>query len=150
MHYWYRMGAWFVEMLIEAEAFILITVLMAGVEGHWTAKDILVLTVAALTGLSLSGYPITTMILRLALHGRRLHAYPVLAPLLFLAHFEVLNWLLMPEGAFAPHDRFVFRVFASAVVFVVAGALSLLLGRAGQRESRDTGTADGPLGALGN
>jgi len=127
MSYGYRFSAWLVEMFAEALSFSIVAIVMSHA-GFPTVRDIAALTVAALTCFGISGYVITTLVMRLALHGRWPHRYPVIASLLFLAHFEVMN-LLVPGGLLGNRNRLVFRVIGSGVVLVVATAISLVLER---------------------
>jgi hypothetical protein len=135
MSYPYRASAWFSEMLAEAAVFTWIILVMADGSGPVTARDIGAIFVETLTFFCISGYAVTTLVMRLALQGRWLHVYPVIVPLLFLAHFEVMN-LLVPEGLMEPHNRFVFRVIGVGVVLVIAGAISLALGRSRKKGLR--------------
>jgi hypothetical protein len=132
MSYGYRFCAWLVEMLSEAIVLPFIPVVMIHVSEPITPRDIAGLTIGTLTFFCVSGYALTTLVFRLALRGRWLRVYPVIAPLLFLAHFEIMN-LLVPEGLMEPHNRFIFRVSGSGVVVVVATAISLVLERIEKR-----------------
>lgn len=118
-------------MLAEALSFSIVAIVMSHAD-YPTVRDIAALTVAALTCFGISGYVITTLVMRLALYGRWSHVYLVIAPLLFLAHFEVMN-LLVPDGLMDTHNRFVFRVIGFGVVLVVATAISLVLERVGKK-----------------
>jgi uncharacterized membrane protein len=129
MSYGYRFSAWLIEMLVDALLFSIVAIIMSHA-GYPTARDIAALTVAALTSFGVSGFAITTFVLRLALRGRGAKVYPIIAPLLFLIHFEVMN-LMVPGGLMDSQERFLFRVIGSGVVLVVATAISLLLKRTG-------------------
>jgi hypothetical protein len=111
-------------MLAEALVFDIILLVMSHVSVPITAKDIAAILIETLTFFCVSGYAVTTLVLRLALRGRWPHVYPVIAPLLFLAHFEVMN-LLVPGGLMDTYNRFVFRVIGFVGVLVVATAVSL-------------------------
>ena len=124
--YGYRFSAWLVEMLAESSAFSIVLLVMSHVSWPITARDIAAIMTETLTFFCVSGYAVSTLVMRLALHGRWSRVYPVIASLLFLVHFEVMN-LLVPDGLMDTHNRFVFRVIGSAVVLVVATAISLVL-----------------------
>ena len=134
MSYGYRFGAWLVEMLLEAAVFPLILMVMSHVSGPITTRDIAALTIETLTFFCISGYALTTLGMRLALRGRWLHVYAVTAPLLFLAHFEVMN-LLIHDDLMDTHNRVIFRVIGFGVVLVVATAISFVLERIGKKGS---------------
>ncbi len=136
--YGYRINAWFVDLAAEAAI-----VLCAG---FWltpsspylaplTARDIAGALFIIASAFFFSGYGITTLIARLLLHGKGLYLYAVLAPLLFLAHFQLMNHLTW-GGLFEPDIRFLFRVYGSVMVVAVTTVVSLVLKRAEERTKR--------------
>jgi len=131
MSYEYKLSAWLVEMLSEALSFSIVAIVMSNA-GYPTVRDIAALTVAALTCFGISGYVITTLVVRLALRGRWANVYPIIAPLLFLTHFEVMN-LLVPGGLMDAHNRLMFRAIVFGVVLVVTTVISLVLKRIGEK-----------------
>ena len=138
LSYGYRVSAWLVEMLPEiaiilCAAFWLIP--SSPYLAPLTARDIAGGLYIIITAFFFSGYAIRTLIARLLLHGRGLYLYAVIAPLLFLAHFQVMN-VLVSGGMFEPHNRFLFRVYGSVLVVAVTTVVSLVLKRAEERTKR--------------
>ena len=138
LSYGYRVSAWLVEMLTEiaiilCAAFWLIP--SSPYLAPLTARDIAGGLYIIITAFFFSGYAITTLIARLLLHGRGLYLYAAIAPVLFLAHFQLMNHLTW-GGLFEPHVRFVFRVYGCAFVLVVTTVVSLVLKRAEERTKR--------------
>ena len=130
MSFGYRLSAWLAEMLVESLLFIIVAIVMSHA-GHPTTRDIAALMIAALTCFVILGYAVTTLVLRLALRGRWLRVYPIIAPLLFLLHFEIMN-IMVPDGLMEPHNRLKFRVIGSGVVLVVSTAISFMLEQLGR------------------
>ena len=128
----YRFGAWLVEMLTEALSFYIVASVMSHSDKPSTVRDIAAVMIEILTFFVVSGYAVTTLVIRLALRGKWGYVYPAIVPLLFLAHFEVMN-LWVPGGLMDSQNRLVFRVVGSVVVLVVATAISLVLERLGKR-----------------
>ena len=128
MSSFYRLSAWLVEMLVEALSFYFVATVISHTDGPTTAKDVAAFLIGTLTFFGISGYAVTTLAMRLVLRGRWSRVYPIIAPLLFLVHFQIMN-LMVPGGLLDTGNRFVFRLIGSGVVLLVATAISLLLER---------------------
>ncbi len=136
--YGYRINAWFVDLAAEAVILLCAGILLVPRSLYSkpiSARDIAGALFIIASAFFFSGYGITTLIARLLLHGRGLYLYAVLAPLLFLAHFQLLNHLTW-GGLFEPDIRFLFRVFGSVMVVAVTTVVSLVLKRAEERTER--------------
>ena len=131
----YRVSAWFEEFLAEVVGCTCVLFAMSGVLSQIRARDFAAFAIGSITFFCVSGYAITTLIARLLLHGRGLYLYAAIAPLLFLAHFQVMN-VLTWGGLFERHDRFLFRVYGCAMVLAVTTVVSLMLKRAEKRLNR--------------
>lgn len=77
------------------------------------AGEIYKLALAIITAFVMSGYAWTTLVARLMFKSSRIWLYPVIAVLLSLIHFEVLNRQVGPFDT-----TFAFKVRSSSVVVV--------------------------------
>jgi len=132
MSYGIRFSAWLLEMFVEAILFLLIIKVIGHIDGTITIRDVTVLLLMTFSFLALSGYAETTWAIRLFVRERWLRFYPIIAVLLFLAHFEVMN-LIVRGGVMDAHGRFELRVLGSGVVLVVTTATTLTLERIRKR-----------------
>ena len=127
------------EMLVEGVLFVFILLVMSHVDVPITLRDIAALLIETLTFFGITGFAVTTLVMRLILRGRWMRAYSIIAVVLFLIHFEIMN-RMVPGGVMEPHARLIFRFVGSCLVFIVAFAISLVLGRLGG-EQPNTETA---------
>lgn len=125
-----RLAIWLMEVGLQA---VLLGLLLIGLYGHDKfrfGRDLLVYTDSILVMFFLTGYLLTTAILRVLWKGRTFWLYPVIAMALFLFHFELLN--LGIGGAFAPPDRtrVLLAGMCAAAITTLCGTLVLQRWRA--------------------
>jgi len=77
------------------------------------AFQIFVFTFYTLMMFTMTGYSITTTVVRCLWNGKSIWSYPILAVVLFTVHFELLSHSI--GGAFDLKYRNIFRVFGAAI-----------------------------------
>jgi hypothetical protein len=121
-----RITTWAIEMLVQAVLLTIFIISISHVDSHVSPKDVLFLVVSVLIYFGLSGYTVTTLVARILLSDNRVWIYSIVAPMLFLIHFEFVN-RMVAEGFMDPHNRVLMRVIGSFLVLVVTIAGSFAL-----------------------
>jgi hypothetical protein len=125
---------WILETSCEAFLLGLLLLIISWVQFHRTTSgatrlihDLLVFTAAVALMFFLTGYLLTTAILRAVWRGKELWSYSLVAIGLFLIHFEVLNRGV--GGAFDPSERTIVRVVGACIAFACTLGGSWLLSK---------------------
>jgi len=120
-----RLTIWFLETVFEAFLLSVVLVCLLGDDQHKYAKDLSVSFVWVGTMFFSTGYLFTTAIARAVWRGGTVRLYPVVAVVLFLVHFETLNY--SAGGIFDLKKRVVIRVAGVCIVLVCTFAGNLIL-----------------------
>lgn len=120
-----RLIVWFVETSLEAALLGVLLISLFGHDQHAYFKNLAVLFVSIVAMFFSTGYLFSTGIVRALWQPRAAWLYPVVATVLFLIHFEILNHAA--GGAFDPTKRFLIRVAGGCIVFTCTFLGSLLL-----------------------
>jgi hypothetical protein len=120
-----RLAIWFLETVFEAFLLSVVLVCLLGDDQHKYAKDLSVSFVWIGTMFFSTGYLCTTAIARAVWRGGTVRLYPVLAVVLFLVHFEILNY--SAGGIFDLKKRVVIRVAGVCIVLACTFAGNLIL-----------------------
>jgi hypothetical protein len=120
-----RLLVWAAEWLVQSLLIVFLLILMIRT-GLTPVKDFLTLALTVLIYQSFSGYPITTALSRVFWDKRQLWTYPAFCALLFLIHFEVLNYFFNGNLLSAPL-RLIFILAGMSIAFGTAllGAYTL-------------------------
>jgi hypothetical protein len=122
-------------MILEALLLGLVLIALLGYDQHTFAKDLFIYFVWILTIFFSTGYLVTTTVSRLLWRGRTLWPYSVVAAILFLIHFEIMN--LDARGAFNPPDRARIRAAGTCIAFFCTLAGSVVLRKWSKIGSKD-------------
>jgi hypothetical protein len=120
-----RLAIWLLEVVLEAFLLSVVLVCLLGDDQHKYAKDLTVSFVWIGSMFFSTGYLFTTAIARAVWRGRTVLLYPVVAVLLFLVHFEILNY--SAGGVFDIQKRVVIRVAGVCIVLACTFAGNLTL-----------------------
>jgi hypothetical protein len=114
---WKRVLVWLIEVWAEALllALIMMTKLAHDSYEHASIRDVLIFSVAIMYMFFFTGYLLTTALFRFLWKVQTIWSYPMIAVLLFSAHFEILN--LGMGGAFDPKDRLIVRIAGACITF---------------------------------
>jgi ABC-type Mn2+/Zn2+ transport system permease subunit len=110
-----RLVAWLIETFSEV---VLLGVVLAVLLGHDKRaffKDVSIYSSGIILMFVITGYLLSTIIVRAVWRGRTLWSYPAIATVLFFIHFEIMNAGL--GGAFEPSDRLRIRLAGACIVF---------------------------------
>lgn len=119
---------------------LLLAVILVSLSGngkHAYIRDVAVSSVWIGAMFFSTGYLFTTGIARTIWQPRRVWLYPMLATLLFLIHFEILNYTA--GGIFDPAKRAVIRIAGGCIVLVCTFAGSMALQKRPAGQSRRQG-----------
>ena len=94
---------WCVEILLEALLLGATLAILLGYDAHSFLKDSLIYASEISIMFFLTGYLLSTFIVRICWKRKEWWSYPLIACVLFLIHFEILNKGI--GGAFDPADR---------------------------------------------
>jgi hypothetical protein len=111
-----RLAVWLLEVGLQA---ILLGILLIGLYGYGKAsfaRSLMILVDSIFVMFLLTGYLLTTAISRAAWKGRTIWQYSIVAAVLFISHFELLNVGL--GGAFAPPDRKIVLITGTVIAFL--------------------------------
>ena len=109
-----RLSIWLCETSLEALLLAGVLVSLFGCDQHAYGKCIGVTFVWVGTMFFGAGYLFTTAIARAVWRGGTVRLYPVVAVVLFLVHFEILNHAA--GGAYDPPKRLVIRIAGVCIV----------------------------------
>jgi hypothetical protein len=132
---------WFLETSLEVALLAATLVSLFGCDQHAYGKCLAVNFVWIGTMFFSTGYLFSTGIARAIWRGRSTWIYSVVATVLFLIHFEILNYAA--GGAFDPAKRSVIRVAGACIVFACTFLGSLVLRRWGPARSQLADVANG-------
>jgi uncharacterized membrane protein len=121
-----RIFAWAMEMLLQAILLIVFLGFIDHVDIMSAPKDFAKVTIGALIFFGISGYAVTTLLARLLWRVKALWSYPVAASVLFLFHFQLLNFM-SSSGLQDAHGRMLTRIFGVCLVFLITLLGSALL-----------------------
>lgn len=110
-----RLSIWLLETALEALLLGMALSSLLGVTQHAYARDVAVGFVWISTMFFSTGYLLTTGIARAVWQPRRVWLYSMLAMLLFLVHFEILNY--SAGGIFDAAKRTLIRIVGACIVF---------------------------------
>ena len=122
-----RLVIWLFETVFEAFLLSVVLVCLLGDNQHKHTKDLSVSFVWIGTMFFSTGYLFTTAIARAVWRGGTVRFYPVVAAVLFLVHFEILNH--SAGGIFDLRKRLVIRIAGVCIVFACTFVGTLLLRR---------------------
>jgi hypothetical protein len=130
-----RLAVWLLEMVLQA---VLLGLVLIGLYGHDRfsfARGLLIYADSIFVFFFLTGYLLTTAIARAVWKSRTLWLYSIVAAILFVLHFALLNVGL--GGAFAPHDRKIVVIAGPVVAFLttLAGTIAVRRWTAIERSS---------------
>jgi len=111
-----RLAVWLLETALQALLLSLFLIPSQGFDEHAFGKDLLFFFNAIALLFFTTGYMLSTAIIRVIWKSPRLWLYPVIAIVLFVIHFEILN--VGVGGAFEPPERLRIRVAGACFAFV--------------------------------
>ena len=120
-----RLAVWFVETSSEAVLLGLVLTVLFGHDAHAFFRDLAIYSSGIILLFVTTGYVLSTMVVRAVWRGRTLWSYPVIATVLFLIHFEIMNVVL--GGAFEPPARVRIRAAGACIVFACTLAGTFIL-----------------------
>lgn len=120
-----RLAIWLIETSLEALLLAVVLVCLLGDDQHKYAKDLSVSFVWIGTMFFSTGYLFTTAIARAVWRGATVRLYPVVAVVLFLVHFEILNY--SAGGIFDLRKRVVIRIVGVCIVLACTFVGNLVL-----------------------
>jgi hypothetical protein len=122
-----RLAVWLIEIIIQVFAFCLLILWIGHEDRPIGLSDIVVGCYVVLYIFGLSGYLITTLLVRVFLTGQNPWLPSIWLTALFLIHFEVLNRLILPGGVAGLRDRTVIRLIGACITFLTtfAGPIAL-------------------------
>ena len=120
-----RLCVWFVETVIEALLLGIVLAVLLGHDQNAFLKDVLIFSTAISYMFFVTGYLLSTAVVRALWRGQALWPYPAIATALFLIHFEIMN--VGVGGAFQLKDRLRICMAGACIVFVctLIGTLAL-------------------------
>jgi hypothetical protein len=125
MHVLKRLAVWFVEVALQAFLVGLLLILHFGHDEYSFTRGLLIYVDSTLVMFFLTGYLFTTAISRAVWRAKDFWSYSVVATVLFIFHFELLNVGI--GGAFEPRDRIrIIVVGASAALLTTLVGTSVL------------------------
>jgi hypothetical protein len=127
-----RLCVWFVETVTEALLLGIVLAVLLGHDQNALVKDVLIYSTAISYMFFVTGYLLSTAVVRVLWRGRTLWSYPTIATTLFFIHFEIMN--VGVGGAFQFKDRLPICVAGACIVFVCT-----LVGTVGLRRWTATG-----------
>jgi hypothetical protein len=110
-----RMVVWLLETSCEALLLSLFLIVLYGYDQHAFGRALLAFANGVALLFFTTGYLLTTAIVRAVWRSQRLWLYPVIATVVFLIHFEILNVGI--GGAFEPPERLRIRLAGACVLF---------------------------------
>jgi hypothetical protein len=121
--------SWLIELHVIAVvyAFVLLA-LDREISGHLAfadVRDAFAFTLGILSFFWIFGFGEVTLIARMALSGRLVALYPILASLIFLAHLEVMNRMVR-NGGFPQHTLWKMRIAGVTIVFLITATSTWL------------------------
>jgi len=122
-----RLAIWFLETLLEALFLAVVLVSLFGCDQHAYGKCIGVSFVWIGTMFFSTGYLLTTAIARAVWRGMVVWLYSIVALVLFLIHFEILNHAT--GGMYDAPKRIVLRIAGGCIVLACTFVGTLLLRR---------------------
>jgi hypothetical protein len=122
-----QLAIWLLETVFEALLLGVLLVCLVGDNQHQYAKDLSVSFVWIGTMFFSTGYLFTTAIARAVWRGSTVRLYPVVAVVLFLIHFEVLNY--SAGGIFDLRMRLAIRIAGMCIVLACTFVGTQLLRR---------------------
>lgn len=120
-----RLVVWSVETSLEALFLAVALIAVLGDSQHAYIKDIAVSFVWIATMFFSTGYLLSTGVARAAWQPTRVWLYSLIAVMLFLIHFEILNYAA--GGIFDPTKRAVIRISGACIVYACTFAGNLTL-----------------------
>lgn len=122
-----RLVTWMIEIIIQAFAFSVLILEVGKLDRTIGIIDIVVGCVPVLYIFCVSGYVVTTIIIRVFLIRQNSWLSAICVTLLFLIHFEVLNHFIVSGGVADSSDRTFIRIIGSCITFLTtfAGAFAL-------------------------
>jgi hypothetical protein len=110
-----RLAVWFLEILCEVSLLALTVVALLGHHGYTFGFDLRLYMLSIAFVMFMTGYLLTTLLLRSLWRPQRLWSYPLVGAFLFLLHFQILNWAA--GGEWEPSISIRIRVFGACIVF---------------------------------
>lgn len=132
-----RIVVWFTETASEILLLGMILNVLLGHDPRAFLKDLSIYSSGVALLFFITGYLLTTIVVRAFWKGRSLLIYPAITTGLFLIHFEIMNVFL--GGAFAPSDRPLIRAAGVCVVLICTIAGSYVLRKWVQTGRREAG-----------
>jgi len=116
---------WFFETLSEDFLLGLAVIAMLGVRGYGVGQRLAFLMWAIAFAMFTTGYLLTTLLARALWTVNKLWLYPSAAAILFLVHFQIMNWEM--GGEWEPQIKIRIRVVGVCIVFActLLGSLAL-------------------------
>ena len=131
-----RLCVWFVETVTEALLLGIVLAVLLGHDQNAFVKDVVIYSTAISYMFLVTGYLLSTAIVRALWRGQTLWSYPAIATTLFFIHFEIMN--VGVGGAFQPKDRLPICVAGACITAAstLAGSLALRRWTVGQPTGR--------------
>ena len=120
-----RLCVWFVETVTEALLLGIVLAVLLGHDQNAFVKDVLIYSTAISYMFLVTGYLLSTAVVRALWRGQTLWSYPAIATALFFIHFEIMN--VGVEGAFHPKDRLPICVAGACITVASTLAGTLIL-----------------------
>jgi hypothetical protein len=120
-----RLTVWLVETCLEALLLGVFLALRFGYDPHAFLKDIFIYAACVAIMFFMTGYLLSTILIRTLYKGRKWWSYSVIAPVLAIIHYEILDVSI--GGAFDPKDRLPVRAAIASITFActLAGTFAL-------------------------
>jgi len=133
-----RITIWLLETLSEATLLGMFLVLLFGYDKEHFAGGLFIYASFIFIFFGLTGYLLTTILVRIFWDRLSIWQNSAIAITLFLIHFEILN--IGIGGAFAPHDRY--RIITAGVCIAFACTLggTLILNKWAPTDNRPIST----------
>lgn len=122
-----RLCVWFIETVSEAFFLGILLGVLFGYDHNALVKSILTLSIAISYMFFVTGYLLSTAVVRALWKGQTLWSYPATATILFFIHFEIMN--VGVGGAYEPKDRLRILIIGAFIAFACTFVGTLLLRR---------------------
>ena len=87
-----RLSIWFIETLFEVLFLGVLLAVLFGYDYNALIKSVLTLSIAISYMFLVTGYLLSTAVVRALWRGQTLWSYPAVAAVLFFIHFEIMNF----------------------------------------------------------